>query len=561
MVSQRLVWAIFMPALFVLAAVNARPVQSDSTKPAASLGAPVVFAGDTLFHIRERVGSFPPEHRARAIIERLTTLSTRAFTGSDTLVTNEGETSTDILAGDAIIMTVTDADANAAGLARAQIVQAYTQKIQAALEKEAEQTSVKSILLGAFFSGLATVVAIVVLKLLNKLFAKIFAQLQAWRGTRIPALKVQNLEVLSADRVTNILLGFAKALRAAVVLLLLYFYLPLVFSFFPWTEGLAVRLFGYILSPLRVLWRGFAAYLPNIFFIAVTVFVTHYTVRFIRWIFNELGKGTIALPGFYPEWAEPTFKIVRFLVIAFVLIVVFPYLPGAGSPAFQGVSVFLGVLFSLGSASAISNVVAGVVLTYTRAFNLGDRVKIGDTMGDVMEKTLLVTRIRTSKNVDVTIPNAMVLGSHIINYSSSAQAHGLILHTTVTIGYDVPWRRVHALLLAAAANTKHILNDPPPFVLQTGLNDFYPSYELNAHTDKPEFMAGIYSELHQNIQDKFNEAGVEIMSPHYSAMRDGNQTTIPQDYLPKTYTPPSFRILPVEGLFDRRKHMSATNVE
>ncbi|NUM67986.1 mechanosensitive ion channel [candidate division KSB1 bacterium] len=541
-----MVWAIFMPALFMLAAVNARPVQSDSTKPAASLGAPVVFAGDTLFHIRERVGSFPPEHRARAIIERLTTLSTRAFTGSDTLLTNEGETSTDILAGDAIIMTITDADA--AGLARAQMVQAYTQKIQAALEKEAEQTSVKNILLGAFFSVLATVVAIVVLKLLNKLFAKIFAQLQAWRGTRIPALKIQNLEVLSADRVTNILLGFAKALRAAVVLLLLYFYLPLVFSFFPWTEGLAARLFGYVLSPLRVLWRGFAAYLPNIFFIAVTVFVTHYTVRFIRWIFNELGKGTIALPGFYPEWAEPTFKIVRFLVIAFVLIVVFPYLPGAGSPAFQGVSVFLGILFSLGSASAISNVVAGVVLTYTRAFNLGDRVKIGDTMGEVVERTLLVTRLRTIKNVDVTIPNAMVLGSHIINYSSSAQAHGLILHTTVTIGYDVPWRRVHALLLAAAANTKHILNDPPPFVLQ-------------AHTDQPEFMAGIYSELHQNIQDKFNEAGVEIMSPHYSAMRDGNQTTIPQDYLPKTYTPPSFRILPVEGLFDRRKPVSATNVE
>lgn len=266
---------------------------------------------------------------------------------------------------------------------------------------------------------------------------------------------------------------------------------------------------------------------------------THYVIRFSRFLFNEVERQNITLPGFYPDWALPSFKIVRFLIIAFAVVMAFPYLPGSDSPAFKGVSVFLGVLFSLGSSSAVANVVAGVILTYMRAFCVGDRVKIADTMGDVIEKNLLVTRIRTAKNVDVTVPNAMVLGSHIINYSSSAQ---LILNTTVTIGYDVPWRQVHELLLAAARSTERIMAEPKPFVLQTALNDFYVSYELNAYTDAPSAMATIYSELHARIQDSFNEAGVEIMSPHYSTLRDGNPTTIPADYLPPDYQPPAHRI-------------------
>ena len=259
---------------------------------------------------------------------------------------------------------------------------------------------------------------------------------------------------------------------------------------------------------------------------------------------TKSGKEYSRSPGFYPEWADPTYKIVRFLVLAFSAIVIFPYLPGADSPIFQGVSVFLGVLFSLGSTSAIANVVAGVVLTYMRPFKIGDRVKIADTTGDIIEKTLLVTRVRTIKNVDVTIPNAMVLGSHIINFSSSAKDAGLILHTGVTIGYDVPWRKVHDLLIAAARATPGILKQPGPFVLQTGLDDSYVSYELNAYTDQPNIMANTYSELHQSIQDKFNEARVEILSPRYSALRDGNRSTVPEDHLPKSYQPPAFRIFP-----------------
>jgi small-conductance mechanosensitive channel len=326
------------------------------------------------------------------------------------------------------------------------------------------------------------------------------------------------------------------------VIILLDVYITFVLRQFPWTQEIAASLTGYVLAPLTHIAQGFLDYLPNIFFVAITILVTYLVTKCVHFFFNEVGRGTITLGGFQPEWADSSYKIVRFLIIAFSLVVIFPYLPGSESPAFKGVSVFLGVLLSLGSSSVISNVIAGVILTYTGAFKLGDRVKIADTVGDVLEKTLLVTRVRTIKNVDITIPNALVLGSHVINYSSSAQAFGLILNTTVTIGYDAPWRKVHEALLTAAKATEHILPLPEPFVLQTALNDFYVSYELNAYTDKSHGMARIYSALHQNIQDRFNEAGIEIMSPHFSALRDGNQTTIPTDYLPEDYHPPTFRV-------------------
>jgi small-conductance mechanosensitive channel len=225
----------------------------------------------------------------------------------------------------------------------------------------------------------------------------------------------------------------------------------------------------------------------------------------------------------------------------------FPYFPGHDSSAFRGVSIFVGVLFSLGSAGAVGNIIAGVVLTYTRAFQIGDRVKIADTTGDVLGKTLLATRIRTIKNEDVTVPNSLVLGSHIVNFSACAAEGGLILHTGVTIGYDAPWRRIHELLIDAALSTQGILSTPAPFVLQTALSDFYVAYEINAYTNEAKRMAAIYAGIHQNIQDKFNEAGVEICSPHFAAVRDANHIAIPAEYVPERYVPPAFRVHRVNG--------------
>jgi small-conductance mechanosensitive channel len=257
---------------------------------------------------------------------------------------------------------------------------------------------------------------------------------------------------------------------------------------------------------------------------------------------EEISKGRLVINGFYSEWAKPTFNIVRGIIIALGFVGIWPLLPMSDSKIFQGVSTFFGLLVALGGAGAFSNIIAGLVITYMRSFKIGDRVKIGEVIGDVKEKALLNTKVKTIKNEIITIPNSQMLNSHTINYTTANDEQGLILHTTVTIGYDVPWRQVQELLVNAALATEHVKKKPLPFVLQTSLDDFYVSYQLNARTREIQKMAVIYSELHKNIQDKFNEAGVEIMSPHYGAHRDGNQSTIPQKYLPEDYEVPWFRI-------------------
>jgi len=340
-----------------------------------------------------------------------------------------------------------------------------------------------------------------------------------------------------------VVLFLANVLRLLMIALALYITLPLLFSVFPWTRGIAETLLGWIIKPLKAVLSGILDYLPNIFTILVIVAITHYVIRFIRFLTSEVESGALVIPGFYADWARPTFNLIKILLYAFSFIVIFPYLPGSDSKIFQGVSVFLGILFSLGSSSAISNAVAGFVITYMRPFKVGDRIKIGEITGDVIEKSVLVTRVRTIKNEEITIPNATILTSHTVNYTASARELGLILHTSVTIGYDVPWKQVHQLLIDAALATKDILNDErKPFVLQTSLDDFYVAYQLNAYTADSHRIAAIYSELHQNIQDKFNEAGVEILSPHYRAGRDGNPVAMPPDYLPPDYQPPAFRV-------------------
>ncbi|ABL00852.1 MscS Mechanosensitive ion channel [Pelobacter propionicus DSM 2379] len=509
--------------------------------------AQVELDGKPLFPIKTKVLSLLPEERAKTISIRLLRLVKNPLFHLDSLKVVDNDITSDIVSDDLIIMSVSEADALAEGKPRPQLAREFAGKIRAAMEARNREYSTRSLLFGALYTLLSTLVLIATLSLIRRFFPRLIANIHSWRGSYIRSIRIQSIEVLNEERIVALITSILRSIRLLLLLGLFYLYIPLVLSFFPWTRGMASKLFDYILTPLEKLFHAAVSYLPNIFFLLVILAIAHYTIRLTRFIFSEIEKQTISIPGFFPEWADPSFKITRFLILAFAAVVAFPYLPGSGSPAFRGVSVFLGVLFSLGSTSAVANVVAGVILTYMRAFKLGDRVKIADTMGDVVEKNLLVTRVRTIKNVDITIPNAMVLGSHVVNYSSSSQNYGLILNTTITIGYDAPWRQVHELLISAARATGNILELPAPFVLQTALNDFYVSYEINAYTDKPSVMARTYSELHQNIQDAFNEAGVEIMSPHYSTLRDGNRTTIPDAYLAKDYREPSFRVTRVAG--------------
>jgi small-conductance mechanosensitive channel len=519
------------------AASMPRPGAHDTT-PA---GAPVVLGVDTLFRLYGSLGPFTPESRATSASARFHDMAA-ALAGGDSIVVTDRDAFSELSTGGVVLMTVLDADAAPTGTARPALARQYAVRARTAAVADAARTGTHAIVEGAALAIAATVVLLLLLRLIAIGFPRLHQRIEALRRVRLPAVRIQNFELLSAGRLSGLLLALARVLRIVLVLLLLYLYVPLVLSFFPWTAPLSHRIVGYALRPFVAAWDGFVTYLPNLFYLAAGVIIVRYVLSFLRLVFDALGSGALTIKGFYRDWSEPTYKILRVFVLAFSVTLLYPYLPGASSDAFKGVSIFLGVLFSLGSSAAIGNMVAGVMLTYTRAFQLGDRVQIGETVGDVTEKTLIVTRLRTIKNAVVTIPNGVVLSSLVENFTTLAASHGLVLHTSVTIGYDAPWRRVHELLIDAARRTAHVLPEPAPFVLQTSLDDFYVSYQLNAYTNRADVMATTYSHLHENIQEAFNAAEVEIMSPHYSALRDGNQTTTPPAHLSARYRAPAFRV-------------------
>ncbi|CAN5635326.1 mechanosensitive ion channel family protein [soil metagenome] len=512
---------------------QARPATDSASRAAAAqatldrLGAPVFLDRDTLFYITARLGPFGPVERAAAVRQRLLELARNPFVRIDSLLIVEDQGRSDIMLRDLVITSVSELDTIGTGLTREALARERAGAIAHALERSAVSTNLRTILMGLIYSMRATAALILLLRLLNQIFTRLHRLVRQTQATRIRSVTVQNLELLSADRIATMVTGLLRLMRLVLTLVLVYFYLLLVFSFFPWTRGVAALLVNYVTDPIARAFAGFLDYVPSLFSIIVIIALTYYFLKLIRMIFNGIGSGAITFSGFYQDWADPTYKIVRFMVIALSVILIWPHLPSSDSTAFKGVAAFLGLLLSFGSASAVANIIGGIVMVYMRPFQIGDRVKIADTVGDVVEKNLLVTRVRTTKNVDITVPNSMVLGSHIINYSSTARESALILHTTITIGYDVPWRLVHETMIAAARDCTNVLDEPAPFVLQTALNDYHVSYELNAYTDQPNRMARTYSELHQQLQDRFAAAGIEIMSPAYEAHRDGAATTIP----------------------------------
>lgn len=488
------------------------------------------------------MGKLTPPERARAIEERLLIVAGGEADALDAIQVIERERTSDLLAGEQLVLSVTDVDAAPLGRTRQQLAADYAVELERVMRKEFSGRSLRGITTSIALTALATLIFFFVWRALAAFFRRGARLVRSWQGTRITALRLKGVELVSAPRMAFLAARVVETVRWLLVLIAAIVFFETVLGFFPWTRAVAIEFRAYLWGALSKVVVATVRYLPNLVYITIIVVVVRLVLRGATLIFQSIGRGEISMGGFHAEWAGPTSKIVRLLIIAFAVVIIFPYLPGADSPAFQGVSIFLGVLLSFGSTSAVSNVVAGIVMTYMIPFKHGDRVKVGDTVGDIVEMNLLVVRIRTIKNVDVTIPNATVLAGHIVNYSTRAREEGLILHSTVTIGYDVPWRTVHELLTGAAAQTAGIASEPSPFVLQTSLDDFYVSYQINAYTDQPNRMAVLYGELHQNIQDAFAKAGVEIMSPHYRAVRDGGMVTLPSDSLPEGYVSPPIKV-------------------
>jgi small-conductance mechanosensitive channel len=505
-------------------ALGVAAAETEAEHPSPPTEVPVRFRQDELFWVRSQVGNLTPADRAQAIEQRLRELPPSA--ASEVRVEERGGSS-DLYAGTRFVMSVTGLDAAPTGRTRQQLAADYAETLRGALTREGKGRSVRGVLVAVLLTVLATALLLLALRLLRQGFARLHARMRTWENTRIRTLRVQGLEVLSAERATDALIAASRLVRLALVALLVAVWANAVLGFFPWTRGVARTVLRYGWEAAATILGRIADFLPNLFYIAVIVVITRILLKAARLVASQVESGGLVFRGFYREWADPTYKIVRFLVVAFAAVVTFPYLPGSDSGAFRGVTIFLGVLFSLGSTSAVSNVVAGIVLTYMRPFAVGDRVRIAETTGDVIASNLLVVRIRTVKNHEVTLSNSMVLAAHIVNFSAAARGGGLILHTAVTIGYDTPWRKVHELLVSAAQGVDGILERPPPYVLQTALNDFHVSYELNVFTDRVQQSQDITSRLHQAIQDRFADAGVEILSPHFASLRDGNAVAVP----------------------------------
>jgi small-conductance mechanosensitive channel len=510
-------------------------------------GFPVILSRDTLFFVFTKLGSYSPRERARVISERIYKLAENYFYSEDSLEVIPSELTTDITYGEETIISVSELDAVWMNSSREKLAEEYKNIIVRAIKTYKIENSWQSTLKEILLAVLVLILLVLIIFSTNRFFKWVKNNIEKQKNLRIKGIRIRGYEFLDATREIRVIFSLINLIRWIIVVILVYLSLPVLFGIFPWTGGLAGQLISYFFHPIKNILISIWDYLPNLFTIIVLVFFFRYFLRLLRYFKFEIERGALKIPGFYIDWANPTYQIIRVLFLAFMLIIIFPYLPGSNSPVFKGVSVFLGVLFTFGSAGALGNIVSGLVLTYMRAYKIGDRVKIGDATGDVVEKSLLVTKIKTIKNEIISIPNTTVMNSHTTNFSIEAAEHGLILHTSVTIGYDAPWRQIHDLLIKAALATDFIEKDPIPFVFQESLNDFYVKYQLNAYTKIANRQSNIYSLLHQNIQDVFNEAGVEIMSSHYSNIRDGNKTTIPSENLPKDYIPPSFRVRQTGG--------------
>jgi len=513
--------------LFAAAIFPAWAAASGEDVPEAVALAPVVIDGQTLFRVRGS-DAVPAAERAEAIVNRIVAIARDARIATGTLTVEERPLGSTIVAGSQVVMSVLEVDARVEGIERPVLAQINLQQITQAIVRYRADRDTQVLVRSAGYAAAVAVALAIGLYGLLRLRGRVDTTLERRYRARLNDLRIAGVKVLHAERLWGGLRSFVAAVFWLLALTGIYLALDFALLQFPGTRGFAVGLLDLLLDPLATMGRGLLASIPGLVFLAILVLVTRYILQTLRMVFGAIEQGSVAVKGFDREWSWPTYRIVRLLVVAFAVVVAFPYIPGSSSEAFKGVSLFLGIVFSLGSTSIIANIIAGYSMTYRRAFRVGDRIQVGDIVGDVTEVRVQVTHVRSLKNEDVVIPNSVILNSAVVNYSTLAASRGVILHTTVGIGYETPWRQVEAMLLMAAERTSRLLTEPPPYILQKSLGDFAVTYELNAYCDRPGEMPSIYSELHRHILDVFNEYGVAIMTPAYEG--DPEQPKlVPQD--------------------------------
>ena len=428
-------------------------------------GVPLIIDGDTLLTFYAKRGGVSAYDRAENAVNMILKIGKDLSLKNDSVYLFRSEYQTDIMYGEKVILSVTDQDALWLNTERDELAKTYRSVVSDKIQSLKKEHGILQVTKRVALFILVLVVQYLLFKLTNYLFRKLRRRIIWLKQNKLKSITIRDYEFLNTHRQGRILIFLNNILRYIVLLIQLMFSVPMLFAIFPQTENLAMRLFTYIIEPIKMVLKSVVEYIPNLFIIIVIYYCVKYIIKGIQYIANEIESEKLKITGFYPDWAQPSFNIIRFLLYAFMIAMIYPYLPGSDSGVFQGISVFVGLIVSLGSSTVIGNIIAGLVITYMRPFKLGDRIKLNETTGNVIEKTPFVTRIRTPKNEVVTIPNSFIMSSHTVNYSASARQFGLIIHSTVSIGYDVPWRQVHQLLIDAARSTPGVMPHPKPFVL------------------------------------------------------------------------------------------------
>lgn len=527
-------------AIFLFLLLGTAMIFAQTAVPAQNIaGAPVQPFGKTLFTIYGNIGSVTAEKRAAIISDNIKKLKKDMLYRSSDLEISPDDGTENIIYKGSVILGVSDKQALINGKTKAETAQEYRAIIINTLQKERAGNMWLIILKQLGLASMIAVIAYLAIRYTNILYRYLNGLILKKKDKAQEALH----NIIDVNKQTRLIIALIKILRVAFIAFIVFICALAFLALFPGTYWLAGKLLSLITIPLKKVSLAIWNYMPNLIMIAIIIILFRIVSKVLRIVADRIASSNMDIKGFHPDWAIPTYHIIWLLLLIFTVIFIFPLLPNSNSGVFKGISVFLGVLLSLGSTSIINNIVSGFVITYMRPFKVGDRIKMGEHLGNVIEKSSLVTRLRTPKNEIVTIPNSTIMTANTINYTNSANNYGLILSAKLTVGYEVEWRKVHELLISAGLQTQGVLQDPKPFVLQAMLDDFYVQYELNVYTDKADEMAKIYSALNENIQDTFNTTGIELASPHMSYVRDGSTIFMPKSYIkPEIAKYPPFRV-------------------
>lgn len=531
-VIKLLITLLVMPCFFIhlASAQDAKPSEpvavQTQTDESEVFAAPVVIDGETLFHVRGS-SALPANERAAIVEGRIYELAELPESAPIKFEIRVVEIGLGVFANNQVITVVTEADAEFEQFESDVLAQLQLNAIEAAIQIYRVDRSDEA-RVGSAVGAVAWTVAFIIATLwFFRRRHRIVDAVARLTEKRFMRVETATKSIVQGKAVARLISFAAQAVLWVAYLFLFYYYLSAVLLSFAETRPFAQLLLNYVSEPLIGVVLGFLGYVPSLIMLVIIALVTRYCLKGARIVMDNVEAGTFEWKNFEPHWVNPTYNIARAVIIAIAVVFAFPHIPGSDSRAFQGLTILAGLVVSLGSNAVVSNMMAGLFVIYRRSTNIGDRIKVGDQFGDVVEIKLMETLIKSTKNEMISIPNAQLLNSEVTNYSRSIDGRGLLVNTKVGIGYEEPQEKVEAMLIEAANRTTHLKLSPKPFVLWMGLADYAINYEINAFSTRGSSLPQIYSDLHKNIVTVFNENGVQIMTPSYVA--DPDELKVPQE--------------------------------